>query len=39
MSGKNNSIQILIINNNNYPAMSGPVHLGQGNPYALDQLW
>ena len=39
MSRKNNFIQFLIVNNSNHPAMTALVHLGQGNPYALDQLW
>ena len=39
MGRKTNLIQIMIVNNNNHPAMTAMVHLGQGNPYALDQLW
>ena len=39
MSRKDNLIQIPIVNNNNHSAMTTLVHLGQGNPNALDQLW
>ena len=39
MRRKNDLIQIPIVNSNNYPAVTTLVHLGQDNPYALDQLW
>ena len=39
MRRKNNLIQIPMFNNNNHPAVTAPVHLGQGSLDALDQLW